>query len=263
MQPIVTLTTDFGLSDHYVGAMKGVILQHAPTAQIVDITHASRAFCLLSAAYAIDQAAPFFPPSTIHVVVVDPGVGTARKALLVEAGGYRFLAPDNGILSLILGRFPDAVFRELTNPALFHQPVSSTFHGRDIFASVAAHLAGGDALPEDVGPAVNKIVLLPDLIPTRNPDNTWHGVVLSIDHFGNIITNFPTHHLSSPGVIVRITGHCIAAIYPAFGHAPPHVCFAYQGSSGYLEVGINQESAAAKLNARPGTPVHLMFSGCP
>ena len=145
--PIITLTTDFGLSNHYVGVMKGVILGICPCAQIVDVTHEIPAYNILAGAYAIQQAAEFFPSETIHIVVVDPGVGTTRRGLLAESRDQHFIAPDNGVLSFILGRDPSAVIRELTNADLWLKRVSATFHGRDIFAPVAAGLALGKVKP--------------------------------------------------------------------------------------------------------------------
>src|SRR5271170_2312318 len=152
--PIITLTTDFGLSNHYAGVMKGVILGICPTAQIVDITHEIPAYNVLAGAYAIQQAAGFFPAGTVHVVVVDPGVGTPRRGLLADSHDQYFIAPDNGLLSFILGGNPRAVIRELTNSDLWLKRVSSTFHGRDIFAPVAAAIAAGTAKPNDAGPRV-------------------------------------------------------------------------------------------------------------
>src|SRR6476469_5428090 len=140
-RPIITLTTDFGLQDHYAGTMKGVILSRCPQAQIVDITHAVPPFSLYAGAYAVDQAAPFFPPGAIHVVVVDPGVGTDRKPLLVEFREQFFVAPDNGVLSLLLTRNGGGTVREITNRELWLPRPSNTFHGRDVFAPVAAALA--------------------------------------------------------------------------------------------------------------------------
>src|SRR5271165_3646940 len=158
--PIITLTTDFGLSNHYVGVMKGVILSICPLAQIVDITHEIPAYNVLAGAYAIQQAAPFFPAETIHIVVVDPGVGTTRRGLLADSRDQYFIAPDNGVLSFILGGNPNAVIREITNSDLWLKRVSATFHGRDIFAPVAAAIGAGKAKPKDAGARVEAPILL-------------------------------------------------------------------------------------------------------
>ena len=156
--PIVTLTTDFGLADHYVGTMKGVILSRCPGAQLVDISHEIPPFSIFSAAYTIDQAALYFPPGTVHLIVVDPGVGTPRRALCAEALGHLFVAPDNGVLSLVAARDANLRARELTNRELWLRTPSATFHGRDIFAPAAAALASGSARFEDVGPDRKSVV---------------------------------------------------------------------------------------------------------
>ncbi len=152
---IITLTTDFGLSDHYVGTMKGVILSRCPQIVIVDITHDLPAFSILAGAYTISQAARFFPPGTIHVIVVDPGVGTCRKPILAEAAGHLFIAPDNGVLTLILAEDKQAVVREITNRAFWRHSPSETFHGRDIFAPAAAVIASGAETAENAGPVLS------------------------------------------------------------------------------------------------------------
>jgi S-adenosyl-L-methionine hydrolase (adenosine-forming) len=257
--PLITLTTDFGQSDHYVASMKGVILSRCPTARIVDVSHQIPAFSIPAGAYTIDQAAAFFPPETIHVVVVDPGVGTLRKALLVETNTMRFLAPDNGVLSLIVDRYPNPTIRELANTALFLPDASSTFHGRDIFAAVAGALAARSAQAQDVGPKLQEMELLPDLHPHLE-NGTWRGMVLSIDHFGNVITNLPSSafaSISSQPFQISINGAIIKSFYQTFGAAPSGVAFAYFGSSGYVELGMNQASSATRWKVTPGTPLTL------
>jgi hypothetical protein len=252
--PIVTLTTDFGLADHYVGTLKGVLLSRCPEAQIIDITHAIPPFALYAGAYAIDQSAPYFPPGTIHVLVIDPGVGTSRRPLLVEALGQRFIAPDNGVLSLIVARDRGATAREATNPELWLPEPSNTFHGRDVFAPVAAALASGAALPEDVGPEIERIELLPGLEPMELPSGVWHGKVLSVDHFGNVITNFKKTRGS---LSLTVGDREITEFRQTFGEAEAGSLFIYTGSSGYLEVGMNRQSAASLLGAAPGDPIRL------
>ena len=190
-KPIVTLTTDFGLSDHFVGVMKGVILSICPRAQIVDISHAVTPFAIAEGAYLIAQAYRYFPKGTVHLVVVDPGVGTARRAILVEAAGQSFVAPDNGVLSMIYSREKHTV-RALTNDRYFLKPVSQTFHGRDIFSPVAAHRAAGigaarlgKRIADYVQPGFEK--------PQRTGARAWTGRILHVDRFGNVITNFPVN----------------------------------------------------------------------
>jgi S-adenosylmethionine hydrolase len=259
--PIITLLTDFGLKDHYVGTMKGVISAIAPLARLIDISHEIPPFSVHEGAYALAQSAPFFPAGTVHLVVVDPGVGTERRAILAEANNQLFVAPDNGVLTLVL-RATGYQGRELTNQSLWRPSPSSTFHGRDIFAPVAAALAGGKARPEDVGPVIQDLVLLPNLAPVCTNDQIWRGVVLSVDRFGNVITNFPTSTLLGgvqKGFLLRAGTRQITRVCKTFGSASAGELFVYAGSSGYLEIGINQASAAATLDVHAGEAIELHF----
>ena len=266
--PIITLTTDFGLSDQYVGVMKGVILGICPAAQIVDITHEVPAFNILAGAYAIQQAAGFFPGGAVHIVVVDPGVGTSRRGLLVDSRDQYFIAPDNGVLSFILQRDPAAVIREITNADLWLKRVSATFHGRDIFAPVAAALAAGKAKPKDAGSRVDTPILLASTQPHEASAGNWIGAVLSTDRFGNIITNFTQESFAElperPFEIDLGSGETrrkIQRIRATFGDATPGELFAYFGSSGFIELAINQASAAALLGVSAGSRVTLRWTG--
>lgn len=261
--PIITLTTDFGLADHYVGAMKGVLLSRCPNVQVIDISNEIPAFSIASAAYAVAQAAPYFPPATVHVVVIDPGVGTSRKPLCVEALGQYFIAPDNGVLSLVVARDRRAVARELTNRNFWLDSPSSTFHGRDIFAPSAAALATGAARAEELGPVLSRIEILPDLEPEQLSESVWRGTILSIDRFGNVVTNWKRdrfYRVSFTPFTVEAGGQQITAFYETFGAAPAGVPFVYFGSSGYLEIGMNQHSAAEALELRPGGRITLDVS---
>src|SRR5579863_9739840 len=217
--PIITLTTDFGLSDHYVGTMKGVILARCSNAVIVDINHEIPAFSILNGAFSISQAARFFPPQTIHVVVIDPGVGTSRKPILVEAGNQTFIAPDNGVLALILQQHRAASVREITNRALWLESPSDTFHGRDVFAPVAAALASGAANADQVGPTLNSYEKLADLEARRIDTGITQGLVLNIDHFGSVVTNFPSY-TSTDTSTIRVKEKDICGFYKTFGQAP-------------------------------------------
>ncbi len=258
--PLITLTTDFGLTDHYAGTMKGVLLTRCPGVHIIDISHEIPPFSIYSGAYTIDQAAPYFPPGTIHVIVVDPGVGTARKPLLLEALDQIFIAPDNGVLSMIVERDSTANAREITNCHLWLSNPSSTFHGRDVFAPVAAALASGKAKPGDVGPLLNELELLSDLHPREIKSGQWQGRLLSIDHFGNAITNFSAAKFSivaSRRFSLQVGKHRVTTFQDTFGDARNDLCFAYLGSSGYIELAVREASAAALLNAFPGDPVTL------
>src|SRR5947209_903704 len=193
---IITLTTDFGLADPFIGIMKGVMLGIAPNAQLVDITHEIRSFDILEAAFIIDSTYRYFPDGTVHLIVVDPGVGSARRPLAAAAKGHTFVAPDNGVLSFVLrtdstAQTPSAYW--ITNHSLFLNSVSQTFHGRDIFAPVAAHLARGTPI-ESVGPRIVDFVKKTLPKPHFQGDRLV-GTVLHLDKFGNIITNLRRHHL--------------------------------------------------------------------
>jgi S-adenosyl-L-methionine hydrolase (adenosine-forming) len=251
--PIITLTTDFGLMDHYVGTMKGVILNRCPDVRMVDISHQIAPFSILQGAYTIAQSAAFFPSATVHIVVIDPGVGTARRPILARAGGQYFVAPDNGVLSLVLP--PEPEIWEITNPTWRLSNGSETFHGRDIFAPAAAAIASG--LPaEDAGPRLYQFVTLPDLNPSRT-ERGYRGKVFSVDRFGNIITNFRVELVNPHEVAIECGDATISEFRRTFGDAPAGLCFAYFGSSGYLEIGINQERAADRLSVQPGDNVTL------
>ena len=185
---IVTFTTDFGLNDPYVGILHGVVLNIHGETTVVDICHAVASYDVFDGAWTIAQAYRFFPPRTVHVVVVDPGVGSARRPLIVETNDYIFVAPDNGVLSLIEARESKFTVRHITAERYFLQPVSQTFHGRDIFAPVAAWLSKGVA-PSEFGPEVSDHVRLPLPQVEQIGENSLRGVVLKVDKFGNLITN--------------------------------------------------------------------------
>ena len=188
-QRLITFTTDFGLTEHYVGAMKGVIFTINPSVQVVDITNAVQSFDILDGAIAIAQAYTFFPKDTIHVVVVDPGVGGQRRPILVNAGQYVFVAPDNGVLSLVYEREERVQVRHITSEHYFRQPLSNTFHGRDVFAPVAAYLSKGVEAVK-FGEEISDYVRFAAPRPKAAGANAWKGVVLKTDKFGNLITNF-------------------------------------------------------------------------
>lgn len=259
--PAITLTTDFGMADHYVGTMKGVILRTCPSAQIVDITHDIPPYSLYAGAYAIAQAAPYFPDGTVHTVVVDPGVGTSRRAMVMEADGQYFVAPDNGVLSLVMEeetqmRAFEIVRREFMLPVL-----STTFHGRDIFAPVAAAIAQGLIKPEELGPAITDPAVIADLNPHQIRRDWWHGRILSIDRFGNVITNFRLENtvILSKRFRMEIGNFFVEEFQTTFAHAPEGVLFAYLGSSNYIEVGLNRENAAFHMGATVGQSISLHY----
>lgn len=255
--PIITLTTDFGLSDHYVGTMKAVLLSRCSGAALIDISHEIPSFSLIPAAYTLDQSVFYFPVGTVHLVVVDPGVGTSRRAIVAAIAGHTFVAPDNGVLSLVLKRDQDPKLREIANPMLWLPQPSNTFHGRDIFAPVAGSLAAGSASLVDVGPEIASIQQLPNLEPRAIGEGTWSGRVFSVDHFGNVITNFPAARFAAGGFRIEAGGKTVDRFHKTFGEAAPEECFAYVGSSGFIELGINQKSVARRLEIQPGDALIL------
>jgi S-adenosylmethionine hydrolase len=255
---LITLTTDFGNADHFAGTMKGVILGIQPAAQIIDITHEVQPFEIPDGAFTIAQAYRYFPKGTIHVVVVDPGVGSTRRPLLAEMAGQFFIAPDNGVLSIIFAHGKSKV-RHITNPRYFLHPVSRTFHGRDIFAPVAAHLASGIASAR-FGKVIDDYLRLTFHRPSQTGKNAWTGSVLKVDRFGNLITNLHLDDL--PNLETRpfrlLAGRQpITRLALTFTECSPGELFVVVGSSGYLEVATNQGSAAEILSCGAGSPVAL------
>ena len=260
---VITLTTDFGLRDPYVGQLKGAVLTGCPTAVIVDLTHAIPAWDVAAAAIAIRTSYRFFPPGTIHVVVVDPGVGSERAILAAAGDGHFFVAPDNGCLSLLaVDRKIERIHR-VTDPAFFPPSVSPTFHGRDIMAPVAAALARtGD--PSPFGPAVAPAsIRMTSAPPPTDLGGSLQGQVQRIDRFGNLQTTIRIDAgRLDPALFagVEVGGRRISRFARSYHEAPPGTLLALVGSTGYLEIAANQASAAAVLGCQPGDPVtvHLV-----
>jgi S-adenosylmethionine hydrolase len=257
-RPIITLTTDYGLSGHFVGVMKGVILSILPNVELVDITHGIPPHDVLEGAFIIAEAFHFYPPRTIHVVVVDPGVGTAQRPLLAEAGGQFFIAPDNGVLSRVYEREPAAIVRHITADRYFLKPVSATFHGRDIFSPVAASLAKtGDA--SIFGNPISDYVRLPPPKPVRRGAQII-GTILRADQFGNLLTNFTPENLPevfSGSATFRITlgtGEIVRKVN-TFAEGEESEAVLLVGSSGYFEIVVNRGNAARMLGAQRGAEV--------
>ncbi|MBV8846336.1 MAG: SAM-dependent chlorinase/fluorinase [Bryobacterales bacterium] len=256
--PLITLTTDFGTKDHFAGVIKGVIAGIAPNARVVDITHEITPYDLNEGAFVIAEAWRWFPKGTIHVAVVDPGVGSARRPIVVEAGGHRFVGPDNGVFTPVYAAGPHKI-REIENSKLMLPYISRTFHGRDIFAPAAAHLANGVALAR-FGKWVRDPVLSAVLEPVKKGSRCWSGRILKVDRFGNLITNFRLGHRPDIGVRrfeLRIGSRRIARLARNYAETEMGEVFAIEGSSGYLEISANQDSAALKLGCGPGAPVDL------
>ena len=263
-RPIITLTTDFGLNDHFVGAMKGVILDIVPEAAIVDISHAVQAFDVLDGALAISQAYSYFPPRTVHLVVVDPGVGTTRRPIIASSDGYHFVAPDNGVLSMVYAREDRIQVRHITSDHYFRQPVSQTFHARDVFAPVAAYLAKmvdshkfGDEIEDYVRFAAPK--------PKATGENRMRAVVLKVDKFGNLITNVTPADVPAlfgakvPAFKIVVGSREITAIHSAYAEGAPGEVFGILGSMGYLEIVANRAAAAQITGAGKGSEVSIIL----
>ena len=256
--PIVTLTTDFGFRDGYAGAMKGVVLSLAPAATVVDISHGVPPQDVVAGAVALAQAAPLFPPGTIHVAVVDPEVGGARAGLLVECGGSFFVGPDNGVLSLAargsrrIHRIEAAAFRR--------EPVSPTFHGRDVFAPTAGRLAAG-ATPDEAGPRVEVMTDLAAPVVARRAGRV-EGRVIHVDGFGNLITSLGAEHVPSDASIeVEGTGGVYHPVLArTFSDVAAGALVAYVGSGGQLEIARRNGSAAKHVGAERGSIVRVESS---
>ncbi len=260
--PIITLTTDFGSSDHLVGAMKGVILNINPAARIVDINHGVAPFDILDGALSLANAYRFFPPRTIHVIVVDPGVGTDRRPILVSGEKQFFVAPDNGILSMIYER-ESCTVRHITAEHYFLNPVSPTFHGRDVFAPTAGWLSKAFQT-EAFGEVVTDFVRF-TMPKSKANGQTVKGVVLRVDAFGNLMTNLTVEDLPidaiDGGVIkLSVNGKPVVKFAPTFASGTPGEPIALLGSAGYLEIAVNRGSAARTLGANRGAEVILDIS---
>jgi len=255
---IITLTTDFGTVDHFAGTMKGVILSIRPTAQIVDITHEVQPFDVVDGAFVVAQAYRYFPKKTIHVIVVDPGVGSTRRPVLVEAAGHYFVAPDNGVLSMIFAAAKPRVWH-ITNQRYFLHPLSRTFHGRDVFAPVAAHLASGIP-PARFGQRIEDYLRLTFDKPSRSGKNVWTGTILKVDRFGNLATNLHIDEFAgvkTQPFELKIARRALSRLALTFTECEPGEIFVIVGSSGYLEIASNQSSAAKALGCGAGSPVAL------
>jgi S-adenosyl-L-methionine hydrolase (adenosine-forming) len=259
-RPVVTLTTDYGMNDHLVGAMKGVILSINPDVQIVDITHNVIPYDILDGALTIGQAYNYFPPRTIHIVVVDPGVGTTRRPILVASDLHYLVAPDNGVLSSVYDQSQSLYGWHITAEHYFRNPVSNTFHGRDIFAPVAAWLSKswqtssfGDPVTDFIRFAIPK---------PKAAGNTVKGVILRIDSFGNLMTNFTPQDfpaLADPSakITISIGNAQIGKILPTFAQGQPGEPVGVMGSSGYLEIAVNKGNAARTLSVARGAEITL------
>jgi len=273
MGAIITLTTDFGLTDAYVAAMKGVILSINPEAKLIDLCHTIKPQNIAQAAFVLSTAYKFFPEKTIHLVVVDPGVGTERRAIILRTPSADFVAPDNGVLSYVIPQSlakpvegninlqqvelePGLEAVAITKPQFWRSPVSPTFHGRDIFAPVAARLSLGIP-PIDFGEAITSVTILPLPHPYQAPDGSLVGHILHIDSFGNLITNIKSDDL--PQTKQAITIEVGNQLIPGLSHtyAEGRGLLALIGSSGYLEVSLKEGNACAFLDTEVGSEIRL------
>jgi len=263
---IITFTTDFGLTEHYVGTMKGVILNINPAAHIVDISNSVQSYDVLDGALAISQSYKYFPSATIHLVIVDPGVGTSRRPLLVRTERHYFLAPDNGVLSFVFEQEQERLeVRHITADHYFLQPMSQTFHGRDLFAAVAGWLSKGIE-GSAFGEQINDFVRFAAPKPKVMAPGTIKGVVLKVDKFGNMITNIRPQDLPElfqPDAHFRIIiGKAeITKMKTAYAQGTPGETFAIVGSMGYLEIATNRGMAARMVGADKGSDVGVVLEG--
>ena len=247
-----------------MGALKGVILNIVPDANIVDICHSVQAFDILDGALALAQSYAYFPPRTVHLVVVDPGVGSARRPIIATSEAHNFVAPDNGVLSLMYAREQRLSVRHITSEHYFVQPVSNTFHGRDIFAPVAAYLAKG-VDQEKFGDEVTDYVRFNAPKPKAVDATSMRGVVLRVDRFGNLITNFTPQdtpalcQASVPSFKMVVGKREVTSLRTNYAEGAPGELFAIFGSMGFLEIAANRGSATQTTGAGKGAEVVLAF----
>ena len=263
--PLITLTTDFGLNDHFVGTIKGILLGIAPDARIVDISHSVQAFDVLDGALTISQAYSYFPSGTVHMVIVDPGVGSARRPILATTERHHFVAPDNGVLSLMYAREERLSVRHVTAEHYYLQPVSNTFHARDIFSPIAAYLAKG-VDPDRFGSEITDFVRFAAPRP-KAVDGMLRGVILKVDRFGNLITNVtaqdaPALFGANPPAFKILAGKReITEIHAAYADGAPGEVFAILNSMGYLEIAANRTAATQLLGIGKGGEVNVVLEG--
>ncbi len=261
---LITFTTDFGVNDHFVGTMKGVILNIDPAAKIVDICNSVQSFDILDGALTIAQAYSYFPVDTVHVVIIDPGVGSQRRPLLVTTEKHFFLAPDNGVMSLVYERSERLSVRHITASHYFLQPVSQTFHGRDIFAACAAWLSKGVEISK-FGDEITDYVRFASPKPKPVNEKTFKGVVLKTDKFGNLITNFTAKDVpqlfapNPPSFRMSVGKAQVTKINTAYAQGAPGEVFGILGSMGYLEISTNRAPANRLAGAEKGNEVEIVF----
>lgn len=260
MSQIITLTTDFGLQDHYVSAMKAVMLGIAPNVRFVDVSHEIPPQDIMAGAWVVRNTAFLYPPNTVHLVVVDPGVGTSRHPVVLKVKDQYFVGPDNGIFSLFFNEYDYKAYK-LNNSSFWREGVSKTFHGRDIFAPVAAHLSNGVAL-EDIGEPIDELVTYHWAVPIADKDGL-QGWVVHIDRFGNLVTNISEEliddHLKRKNVKIYVGNTMLNKIVSTFGDVEEGEPAAFIGSSGMLEIGINKGNAGRMLSVDKGAQISIVL----
>ena len=254
---MITLTSDFGLKDPYVAEMKGVILTINPNANIIDVTHGVEKFNIRMGAFMLASAAPYFPKGTVHLAVVDPGVGTERRAILVQTKQGFFVGPDNGILVLAAQAQGIEHIYQIANPEFMLPNVSSTFHGRDVFAPAAAHLDMG-VKPSEFGPEINDATT-PEFSSVKRRSGSLIGEVLHVDDFGNVITNISQKEMAQAKTVnVKMQNISLNLTFSkTYAQAKPQEAIALIGSHGFLEIALNQANAAEKFYVKAGDEVEV------
>ncbi len=255
--PVVTFLTDFGLRDHFVAAMKGVMLSINPDLRLVDISNLVPPQDIFTGAFTLGKAWEYFPAGTIHLAIVDPGVGAARKGLVVSANAHYFVAPDNGILTYIFEAYPSFEAFEITADHYYRKPVSSTFHGRDIFAPIAAWISRGIPLAQ-IGVELRDPYRLQLPALQRVKDTLIQGQILAVDQFGNLITNLMPMDVPRPFKILAGQRE-ITSLRKTYQEGAPGEVFVVPGSTGYLEIAVKDGSAASMLKIKTGSPIGVIF----
>ncbi|MFB6273838.1 MAG: S-adenosyl-l-methionine hydroxide adenosyltransferase family protein [Salinibacter sp.] len=270
--PVITITTDFGTEDAYVPAMKGTMLSICSSARLVDVTHEITPQDVMEAAFVLRSARPHFPDEVVHLVVVDPGVGTDRRAVALRAEGQWFVGPDNGVFPLVLDQTQPEAMVKLDDPEFWRSPSpSTTFHGRDIFAPAAAHLAAGRSV-EEIGTPIDTLEPLKWARPTTAA-GTVQGWIVHVDHFGNCITNIRRSTLATaagledsdpptaafPSVTAYVGNTTLEALHSTYGAVPEGDPLLLFGSTGHLEIAANGGNAAELLDIRKGDSVKIVF----
>jgi|WetSurSiteA1Bulk_404760.scaffolds.fasta_scaffold07576_2 S-adenosyl-L-methionine hydrolase (adenosine-forming) len=255
--PIITFTTDFGLRDYFVAAMKGVMLSVNPDAKLIDISNLIPPHDIFTGAFMLGRAWSYFPYGTVHLAIVDPGVGAARKGLVVDAGGHFFLSPDNGILTYVFEENPGFEAYEITAEHYYRKPVSPTFHGRDIYAPIAAWISKG-VPPRQVGTELRDPFRLQLPAIQKMKDSLFQGQILAVERFGNLITNLKPADV--PKAYKILAGHReITSIHDTYQEGSPGEVFIVPGATGFLEIAVKDGSAASVLKIQAGSPIGIIL----